>query len=97
MSEMGGWTMVVGVAVAIAAISMLYTQVEQETRSAFEAVLQRIMARLEKQPGHATETVLERVSRAQDDGGAGKPERRAFPRRRLDDVFPSGKLRRMVA
>jgi hypothetical protein len=77
---------VLGLAVAIAAISMLSVRVEQQTRAAFEAGLRNAMARLQRTSERTAAGVSKRRSTAKR---AEAPERRAFARRRLEDVFPS--------
>ena len=99
MSEVVIWTMVVGLAVAIVAVSMLSLQVEQQTRDAFEAGLRNAMARLQEQfhnrPGRNAERTVAGASKRWSTGKrAGVSERRAFARRRIEDLFPSLKTRR---
>lgn len=101
MNEALGWTMTVGLAVAIAAISMLSLQVEQQTRAALEATLRSVMARLQEKFNSRPRRISERstgVKRRSTGKRAGSarmaPERRALARRRLEDVFPSLKTRR---
>lgn len=102
MSEVLSWTMVLGLALAVAAISMLSLQIEQETRAAFEAGLRTAIARLREfndWPNRTSERAAGGVSKRRNTGkrvgsAAGAPERRAFARRRLEDVFPSLKTRR---
>ena len=99
MTDAWSWTMVVGLVVAIAAISMLSVQVEQQTRAAFEAGLRNAMARLQEQfnnrPRRISEGIAAGVSKRRSTGKrAGASERRAFARQRLEDVFPSLKTRR---
>ncbi len=101
MSEALSWTMVVvlGLAVAIAAISMLSVRVEQQTRAAFEAGLRDAMARLQERfhnrPQRTSERTAAGVSKRRSTAKrAEASERRAFARRRLEDVFPSLKTKR---
>ena len=99
MSEALSWTMVLGLAVAvIAAVSILSIHVEQQTRAALEAGLRNAMARLQERfhnrPRRTSERTAARVLKRSAGKRAGAPERRAFARRRLEDVFPSVKTRR---
>jgi hypothetical protein len=99
VSEALSWTMVLSFAVAIAAISMLSVRIEQQTRAAFEAGLRNAMARLQERfhnrPQRTSERTAAGVSKRRSAGKrAGAPERRAFARRRLEDVFPSLKTKR---
>jgi hypothetical protein len=99
VSEAVIWTMVVGLAVAIAAVSMLSFQVEQQTRDAFEAGLRNATALLQERfhnrPCRNAERTAAGASKAWSTGKrAGVPERRTFARRRIEDVFPSLKTRR---
>lgn len=96
MSEIMVWSVVVGAAAALAAISMLYTQVEHETHSGFDAIVRRVVERLKEQIHLQPRTTPQRKSPgAQHGHRADGGERRAFPRRRIDDLFPSRKLKRI--
>jgi hypothetical protein len=94
MRELLGWTMLTGMAVGLLGLSMLYGQVEHETRSAIDAALRRIMGHLEERKrstkGRITVSPHARPRR----GRPGKADRRTFPRRRLEDLFPSRKFAR---
>jgi hypothetical protein len=94
MSEIMVWSVVVGAAAALAA--MLYTQVEHETHSGFDAIVHRVMERLKEQiPSQPRTTPQRKSPGAQHGHRAGRAERRAFPRRRIDDLFPSRRLKRI--
>ena len=86
MSEAFGLCLVVGLAAMLVGISMLTAQCERQTRSALEAVIGRVIARLQevsKAPG---------LPRIPPPASAGSPERRSIPRRRLEDNFLSRRL-----
>ena len=96
MSEIMVWSVVVGAAAALAAIAMLYTQVEYETHSGFDAIVHRVMERLKEQIPTQPRTAPQRKGPgAQHNHRAVRAERRTFPRRRIDDLFPSRKLKRI--
>lgn len=102
MSELIGWMVVLGLAVAIACIFMLSRQLERHTRTTAEMMLrsnEMLLAQLEQltdpslqAPEPVAGVVLERRSadrRSPLGQSSGKPvefERRGSPGRRLEDL-----------
>ena len=105
MSEVLGWlvAMMGAVAVAIAIFSLLTGQCEKQARSAVAAAFGRVMARLQEQrPArrrHEERAAWVDLTPARPRHGSGRrfePDRRAIPRRRLEDTLLSSRLRHPV-
>src|SRR5262245_11446272 len=96
MSEVLGWIMVVAFAVVVAAVPMVAFHVRQESRRAFEATVRDALARLEPQLNNESQRRLMQANRpTRSRPRSAAHERRAIARRRLEDVFPSQRARRL--
>ena len=97
MNELLGWMILVALAVNIAGIYMLSYQIEKQTRTTLEFILQSnemILAHLQRStPGGADDASAHERRRAQrrDPLGrlldAARGERRISPNRRLEDIL----------
>jgi hypothetical protein len=102
MSEVFVWVIVVTLAVVLAAVPMVAFHVQRESRRAFEATVRNAMAHLQphfhSEPAHTFEAGFMQGNKTRRNRlRAGAHERRAIARRRLEDIFPSLKTRRLGA